>query len=55
MVGYSKDVENLTPTDYMLCGAFSGIVTRLLCQPLDVIKIRFQVNKGIYLEWFVIL
>jgi len=27
-------------------GAFSGICTRFVCQPFDVIKIRFQVYYG---------
>ena len=31
--------------DHAIAGAASGFITRLLCQPLDVIKIRFQVNQ----------
>lgn len=30
--------------DYAIAGAASGFITRFLCQPLDVIKIRFQVS-----------
>lgn len=30
--------------DHAIAGAVSGFVTRFLCQPLDVIKIRFQVS-----------
>jgi len=29
---------------HAIAGAASGCITRFLCQPLDVIKIRFQVN-----------
>lgn len=31
-------------TDHAIAGAISGFVTRFTCQPLDVIKIRFQVR-----------
>lgn len=34
-------------SDHIIAGAISGFVTRFTCQPLDVIKIRFQV-KNIY-------
>ncbi|CAL1677855.1 unnamed protein product [Lasius platythorax] len=30
--------------DYAIAGAASGFITRFLCQPLDVIKIRFQLQ-----------
>lgn len=30
--------------DHAIAGGVSGFVTRFLCQPLDVVKIRFQVN-----------
>ncbi|KAG5334044.1 TPC protein, partial [Acromyrmex charruanus] len=30
--------------DHAIAGAASGFITRLLCQPLDVIKIRFQLQ-----------
>ncbi|XP_012062607.1 PREDICTED: mitochondrial thiamine pyrophosphate carrier-like [Atta cephalotes] len=31
-------------SDHAIAGAASGFITRLLCQPLDVIKIRFQLQ-----------
>lgn len=31
-------------SDHAIAGAISGLITRFLCQPLDVIKIRFQVR-----------
>jgi len=34
----------LQPYHYSLCGAFSGVVTRAIAQPLDVLKIRFQLQ-----------
>ena len=32
-------------SDAAVAGAVSGFITRLICQPLDVVKIRFQVSK----------
>lgn len=29
--------------NHAIAGAVSGFLTRLICQPFDVIKIRFQV------------
>lgn len=29
---------------HAIAGAASGFITRFLCQPLDVVKIRFQVS-----------
>lgn len=44
-VGYKEDQDvQLTPGDHAVAGAVSGMVTRALIQPLDVLKIRFQVN-----------
>ncbi|PIK51602.1 putative mitochondrial thiamine pyrophosphate carrier [Apostichopus japonicus] len=46
MVGYDSNVShNFTTTDYQLAGASSGFFTRLLLQPLDVLKIRFQLQS----------
>jgi len=36
--------SNLTPTEVSIAGAASGAITRLLCQPLDVAKIRLQLQ-----------
>lgn len=43
MVGYDPR-KKLTEFDYMFAGSASGVITRLLCQPLDVLKIRFQLQ-----------
>lgn len=43
MVGYDPK-KKLTELDYMFAGSASGVITRLLCQPLDVLKIRFQLQ-----------
>ncbi|KAL3876861.1 hypothetical protein ACJMK2_034644 [Sinanodonta woodiana] len=45
MVGYNPELERqLTKTDHAIAGAFSGSVSRALFQPLDVLKIRFQLQ-----------
>lgn len=44
MVGYSKTNEKLKQFDFALAGGGSGFITRAFCQPLDVIKIRFQLQ-----------
>jgi hypothetical protein len=37
-------IGTLSSFDYSLAGAVSGMLTRVAIQPLDVIKIRFQVG-----------
>lgn len=37
-------LKNEPYSDHALAGAISGFVTRFLCQPLDVVKIRFQLQ-----------
>ena len=44
MVGYDEGQSQLTTFQYALAGATSGVVTRLLLQPLDVVKIRLQIQ-----------
>ena len=44
-IGFKNENPNpLSVTEHAVAGAFSGFITRGLLQPLDVIKIRFQVN-----------
>ncbi|CAI5446969.1 unnamed protein product [Caenorhabditis angaria] len=49
MVGYHPEPINgqlpLTSTEYSEAGMASGIVTRMIIQPLDVLKIRFQLQE----------
>ncbi|KAK7080544.1 hypothetical protein SK128_005576 [Halocaridina rubra] len=44
-VGYKAGREvQLTPIEHAIAGAASGVVTRTFVQPLDVLKIRFQLQ-----------
>jgi hypothetical protein len=45
MVVYDRfaQLDTLSSFDHSLAGAVSGILTRVVSQPLDVLKIRFQV------------
>lgn len=44
MVGYNPEEYKLSTRDYASVGAICGFVSRVVCQPLDVIKIRFQLQ-----------
>ena len=64
MVGYDPEIQELSKLEHGAAGATSGIITRMITQPLDVIKIRFQVDfyrprtgtrEGDVLRVFVIL
>lgn len=45
MVGYDPKADDRSNSKFevAMAGSMSGLVTRLLISPLDVIKIRFQV------------
>lgn len=43
MVGYVHGEYHLPSWQYSLAGAISGVGARVVSQPFDVIKIRFQV------------
>lgn len=46
MVGYRPEVDHrLNEAQLGVAGAASGAMTRAACQPLDVLKIRFQVSS----------
>ncbi|KAI8512259.1 hypothetical protein Bbelb_088980 [Branchiostoma belcheri] len=45
MVGYDpQEKVELSSTEYAVAGGVSGFLTRAACNPLDVIKIRFQLQ-----------
>lgn len=45
MVGFDPNSKKeLSRSEHALAGSFSGMVTRAIAQPLDVIKIRFQLQ-----------
>jgi hypothetical protein len=45
MVGFDPDSgQHLSQLEYAFAGAGAGVVTRFVCQPFDVLKIRFQVS-----------
>lgn len=45
MVGFNPHSQfELSTLDYSVAGVVSGVVTRCVCQPLDVLKIRFQLQ-----------
>lgn len=44
-VGYKAEKKDqLSPQDHARAGAASGAIARAFLQPLDVLKIRFQVS-----------
>ncbi|KAK3107142.1 hypothetical protein FSP39_008025 [Pinctada imbricata] len=44
MVGFTPDTVQLSSSEHAVAGAVSGGVSRALFQPLDVLKIRFQLQ-----------
>ena len=49
MVGYDPNKVNLSTTEQMYVSVATSVVTRLLIQPFDVVKIRFQVLYIFYI------
>lgn len=45
MVGYDPQVTKLPQFAYGVAGALSGFITRAVSQPLDVVKIRLQLQE----------
>ena len=45
MVGFDPTKTSLSKKEYMLAGGCAAAVARAVSQPLDVVKIRFQVRK----------
>lgn len=43
MVGYDPEAKCVSTAEAAAAGSASGLVTRVLVSPLDVLKIRFQV------------
>ncbi|KFP56270.1 Mitochondrial thiamine pyrophosphate carrier, partial [Cariama cristata] len=44
MVGYDPEATSVSSTEAAIAGSASGLVTRVFISPLDVIKIRFQLQ-----------
>jgi len=44
MVGYDPEKKDLTSRQILIASSASGFISRFLLQPIDVIKIRFQVG-----------
>ena len=52
MVGYDPEIKELSKLEHGAAGATSGVITRMIAQPLDVIKIRFQVDLYRPCTWY---
>ena len=44
MVGYDPEKKDLKDRQILVASATSGFIARFLLQPIDVVKIRFQVR-----------
>lgn len=49
MVGYQRN-DSLTHSQKFAVGCFTGILTRLITQPVDIIKLRTQLQKRRHLK-----
>lgn len=47
MVGYDPTTIELTKSELAFAGTLTGFLSRVIIQPFDVLKIRFQVLKTI--------
>ncbi|XP_065647081.1 mitochondrial thiamine pyrophosphate carrier isoform X2 [Hydra vulgaris] len=45
-MGENLDLKKFKPIHYTIAGATSGALTRIISQPLDVLKIRFQIKSA---------
>jgi len=53
MVGYDPDISEMPKFAYGVAGGMSGFLTRAVTQPLDVLKIRLQVDSLSFVKRFV--
>ena len=45
-MGENDGAKKLKPIHYTIAGATSGALTRIISQPLDVLKIHFQIRSA---------
>ena len=47
MVGYDPKQAKLTKTELAIVSTLTGLLSRAIIQPFDVLKIRFQVKSSL--------